>query len=147
MSLISIKREYWRESDGTVEKAVLGCAGFDAVGPIAAFLYADVEYEKKAVDGLKELKKQCGHIPEINALTVTGLKEGNTPGVDFAHIYNRLYEMIAESHGDIAVDKYGSWGHVDQHGNEHFGDSSGFFPFYTDEKTLKKDLQEWDENI
>ena len=137
MSLISIKREYWRESDGTVEKAVLGCAGFDA----------DVEYEKKAVDGLKELKKQCGHIPEINALTPTGLKEGDTPGVDFAHIYNRLYEMTAESHGDIAVDKYGAWGHVDRQGKEHFGDSSGFFPFYTDEETLKKDLKEWDEDV
>lgn len=145
MSLISVRREYWREKPDSIEAKTLSCAGFDAVAPIAVYVHADLKYEKEAVAGLKELKKQCGHIPEIKALTPTGLKEGNTPGVDFAHIYNRLYEMKAKDYGDIAVDKYGAWGHVDSQGNEHFGDSSGFFPFYTDKETLKKDLEEWNQ--
>lgn len=143
MSLIAIRREYWREEAGSVPSKVLSCAGFDAVAPIAIFIHADLKYEKEAVAGLRELKKQCGHIPEIKDLSVSDLKKGDTPGVDFAHIYNRLYEMVAESYGDIAVDKYGAWGHVDSQGGEHWGDSSGFFPFYTDEETLKKDLEEW----
>jgi len=145
LTLISVRRAYRREKEDSVEKKVLGCAGFDAVAPIAIFLKADLKFEDEAVKGLNELKKQCGHIPEIKELSATELKEGNTPGVDFAHIYNRLYEMKAESYGTIAVDKYGAWGHIDKHGVEHWGDSAGFFPFYLDEKTLEKDLEGWDE--
>ena len=145
MSLISIRREYWREEPGSVEAKVIGCAGFDAVAPIALFIHADSKFEKEAVTGLKELKKQCGHISEIKELSTSDLKKGDTPGVDFAHIYNRLYETEAEQFGDIAVDKYGAWGYVDRQGKEHFGDSQGFFPFYLDEETLKKDFKERDE--
>ena len=142
MSLLSVRREYWREDDDSVEKQVLGCAGFNDVAPIAVYLRADLKYEKEAIQALDSLKKHCGHIPEIKSLTVEDLKEGYTPGVDMGHLYNRLFEMIAESYGDIAVDKYGSWGYVDECGNEYWGDAAGFFPWHTDEETLRKNLDD-----
>ena len=95
---------------------------------------------------MKTLKKHCGHIPEVARLTSKQIKDGDTPDIDTAHIYNRLYEMIAEGFGDIAVDKYGAWGHIGECDDEHWGDSSGFFPFYTDEETLRKDLDQWAED-
>jgi hypothetical protein len=144
MSLISVRREYYREEPGSVEAKVIGCAGFDAVAPIALFIHADSKFEKEAIASLKELKKQCGHIPEINELSTMELKKGDTPGVDFAHIYNRQYEQIATGFGNaIAVDTYGAWGNIDLQANGHWGDSQGFFPFYMDEETLKKDIEEW----
>lgn len=146
MSLLSIKREYWREEENSVEAKIISKAAFDDIAPIAIFLHADLKYERQAVSALKRLKKYCSHIPEVANLTESQLREGNTPEVhqiDFGHIYNRLYEMIAEDFGDIGVDKYGAWGHIDTNGEEHWGDDSGFFPWYMDEETLRKDLAEW----
>ena len=142
MSLVSTRREYWREEPDSIEAQILGCAGFDDVAPIAVYLHADLKYEKEALDALKSLKEKCGHIPEIASLTSKQVKDGDTPSVDMAHLYNRLFEMIAEGYGTIAVDKYGAWGYIDECGNEHWGDDSGFFPWYLDEKTLKKNLEE-----
>jgi hypothetical protein len=139
------RREYWREEEGSLESKILGCAGFNAVAPIAVYLHADLEYEKEALKGLRDLKKQCKHIPEVQNISTMDLKKGETGKVDIGHIYNRLYEMVAEDYGDIAVDNYGAWGHIDKCGKGHYGDNSSFFPFYTDEETLKKDLNRYDE--
>jgi len=146
MSLLSVKREYWREEEDSVEAKIIKKAAFDDIAPIAVFLHADLKYEKQAINALKRLKKYCSHIPEIANLTESQLRKGETPGIDFGHIYNRLYEMIAEDFGDIGLDKYGAWGHIDSTRNEHFGDDQGFFPWYMDEETLRKDLADWNNN-
>lgn len=145
MSLLSIRREYWREEPDSVEAKIIKCAVFDEIAPIAVYFFADASYEKKAVKALKSLKKHCGHIPEVKEFTVSELKEGNAP-FDVGHVYNRLFEMIAEEYGDIAVDKYGAWGLVNDCGDELWGDDSGFFPWYIDEETLREQLLEWSNN-
>ena len=141
MSLVSTRREYWREDEDSIEAQILGCAGFDDIAPIAVYLNADLKYKNEAEKALKQLKKDCGHIPEIASLTPKDVKDGEL-GFDAGHVYNRLFEMIAEGYGTIAVDKYGAWGYIDECGNEHWGDDSGFFPWYLDEETLEKDLEE-----
>lgn len=138
------RREYWREEPDSIEAKILGCASFDAVAPVAVYMYADSDYEKEAVDGFKKLKNDCKNISELKKITTMDVKRGKLSGIDVGHIYNRLYEMIAEDYGEIAVDYYGAWGHIDRCGKGHYGDSQSFFPFYTDEETLKKHLDEWD---
>lgn len=129
---------------GTIEEQILKCAGYDDIAPIAVYLHADLAYDKEAKDALKTLKEHCSHLDDIKKLTFTDIEES---GIDFGHIYNILFEMIAENYGDVAVDKYGSWGIVRSGTREElfFGDDSGFFPWYLDEETLKKRLKELEE--
>ena len=89
-----------------------------------------------------EIREGNALMEEIKELTVEDLKDGYTPGVDMGHLYNRLYEMIAEGYGDIAVDKYGAWGYVDECGFEYWGDAAGFFEWIMDEETLRKTLDD-----
>jgi len=145
MSLLSIRREYWREKPGSVEDQILRHAGFDDIAPIAIYLHADCEYVNQMLKAFRRLKKACKDVSKIQELTLAGLREGETEGVDFGHLYNRLYEMIAEDFGDIGVDKYGAWGHEDAGGDWHFGDDRGFFPWYLDEETLRKNLVKWNQ--
>ena len=144
-SLLSIRREYWREKSGSVEDQILHRAGFDDVAPIAIVLHADCKFVRHMSKALQQLKKHCKDVPEVQAVTVAMIKDGRTGDVDFGHLYNRLYEMIAEEFGDIGVDKYGAWGHEDCNGDWHWGDDSGFFPWYLDEESLRRDLVEWNQ--
>ena len=144
ISLLSVKREYWCEDEDSVEAKIIAKAAFDDIAPIAIFLKADCKYKKQARAALKRLKKAFIDLPEVQELSANRLiADGDTGNVDFGHIYNRLYEMIAKEYGEIGVDRYGAWGHIDTNGDEHWGDDYGFFPWYMDKETLRKDLEEY----
>ena len=123
-----------------LEIDIVKSASFDNIAPIVIYLYADLKYEKEAVNALKKLKNQC-KIDEVQKFLVKDLKKGNVPDIDFSYVYNQLFKSILKEYSfETYIDEYGAYGWIDNNGDKHSGDSSGYYPFYMDEETLRKNL-------
>lgn len=112
---------------------------FDDIAAIAVYLYADVEYEKEAEKSLQKFISVCsGSNEKLNEMD----KDEMETGIGWDGLYNDKFRDILEEYGlKSEIDKYGSFGWRDEEG-AHFGDSSGFFPFYLHEKSLRESIQE-----
>lgn len=125
-----------------IQKQILSCSSFDDIAPPAIYLYADLKYKNQTRTALNRLKKKCSQVSEVKSLKVSDVINGNDElGLD--GLYNEKFEEILEDYNfKTEIDSYGAKCFRDAEGNRHCGDSSGFYPFYLDEKTLREYLEE-----
>lgn len=149
-----MKTEDWVKTKKRVTDQVMGCSAFDDIAPITVFLYADLAYDKQARKALKSLKEHCSNVPEVMEIDEKQLTSKAGVGTDtldkvwWDEVYNAKFEEILGAYPveRTYIDRWGAKAYVDAKGNHHSGDDAGFYPFYTDEETLRKDLHDYNYN-
>lgn len=126
-----------------MQDKILSCARFDDIAPPAIYLYAELKYKEQTRKGIAGLKRRCKDIPQVQELKAKDVIDGSDD-LGFDGLYNKAFEGVLSDYGletETYVDKYGAYCYRDKMGHSHCGDSSGFYPFYLDEETLRKDIE------
>jgi hypothetical protein len=123
-----------------MQDKILVCARFDDVAPPAIYLYADLKYRDQTKKSIAGLKRRCKDITQVQELKAKDVLDG-VDDLGFDGLYNKAFEgIISEYSFETYIDKYGAYCYRDKNGHSHCGDDSGFYPFYLDEETLRKDI-------
>lgn len=124
-----------------MQKQILSCASFNDIAPVAIYLYADVQLKIGATAALKRLKQKCSSVPEVREMDAKDIIDGRDV-LGFDGLYNEKFEEILGEHGlRTWIDKWGAKCYEDARGVKHCGDDSGFYPWVTNETTLKEKIK------
>lgn len=104
---------------------------FNEIGIVAATLYADLEYEQQSRPVLKKVARLCNTTEEQAAYEI---------GWD--GLYNKRFENILREYPVTTfIDRWGARCWRTPH-EKVCGDDSGFYPWFTSEKLLRKRIKE-----
>jgi hypothetical protein len=126
-----------------MQDKILSCARFDDIAPVSIYIYTDSKYKDQARKSLTGLKRRCKGIPDVQDMKIKDVMDGDDV-LGFDRLYNKAFEGVLSEYGletETYVDKYGAYCYRDKNGHSHCGDDSGFYPWYLDEKTLRKDIE------
>lgn len=123
------------------DECVNGNLSFDEIAEVAVYLYTDLMHEPKAKVALRKVVQKCS--PFMSSLPGTPLDKMEAE-VGWDGLYNRrVEEVLSEYPFKTSVDEWGARCWTDLEGERHCGDDSGFYPWYTDERLLRKTLDEY----
>lgn len=133
-----IGRKFWKKYriESKLELEADDNLSFDDIAVCAITMEADLMFEPKCREALKKFQEKSSLAKEKSIEALMEL-------VDWRGVYNQqVLDILDEMAIDSYEDKGGAYGWIDPEGNYHFGDNVGAYPWYADEETLKKHLEE-----